>query len=367
MSDTQKQNNLYLVHEIETNLVDVLNNAFPNDSAKRRIKKRGNVINFACPLCGDSYSDSHKKRGNIILSGKYQNAYKCFNCGAYMPVDRFFSEVRRPLSPDSVSFVKIHKPREREQTSSVNIETLEILMGEQMDLSKYLPHRSLLTSKLYINPRFSFVEVQDSVVAYNYLKGRNQLDKDTSWLLYEENSKSIAMLNLSTDGYVLGLQLKPIDKTNKNARFTTYKSDKIWKFLFNSDVKIPDPLLELSGIYNILRVDLTRPIICCEGAMDSNLLPNSIATSSAHVSPPDIVPYYYMYDDDVTGRRKSEQRLRNGDSVFMWKKLKRELMLPKREKWDWNDVVNYCKSINRKYPDKFKEYFTTSIYDKIHV
>ena len=56
---------------------EILNKRFPDNPAKRRIKVYKDRISFAAPCCGDSASLQHRKRGNIILEGKFKNLYKC--------------------------------------------------------------------------------------------------------------------------------------------------------------------------------------------------------------------------------------------------------------------------------------------------
>jgi DNA-directed RNA polymerase subunit RPC12/RpoP len=39
------------------------------------------VIEMACPICGDSAKNLHRKRGNLFLNNMF---YVCFNCGERM-------------------------------------------------------------------------------------------------------------------------------------------------------------------------------------------------------------------------------------------------------------------------------------------
>jgi hypothetical protein len=74
---------------------------------------------------------------------------------------------------------------------------------------------------------------------------------------------------------------------------------------------------------------------------------------------------YFFLDWDKSGIKKSIELLEKGEYVFNWNMFGKKLGLPKREKWDWNDVMRY---FNRDVPVKFEEIqmcFTNSIYKKM--
>ena len=80
------------VAEIVPLIQDILKQVFPNNIQKQKVQVLRNRICFAAPCCGDSATHHHKKRGNIILDGKYSFMYKCFNCGTYMSVHDFLKK-----------------------------------------------------------------------------------------------------------------------------------------------------------------------------------------------------------------------------------------------------------------------------------
>ena len=79
-----------LIQELVEKLNIILKKEFPGNPQKQRIKIHRDRISFAAPCCGDSATNSSKKRGNIILEGTFKNMYKCHNCGACMSRDNFF-------------------------------------------------------------------------------------------------------------------------------------------------------------------------------------------------------------------------------------------------------------------------------------
>ena len=72
--------------------IKITKDRFPNDRIKQQVRKYKTRIVGSCPVCGDSMKSSHKHRGNIILTGKFTNYYKCFNCGIFKRIDYFLKD-----------------------------------------------------------------------------------------------------------------------------------------------------------------------------------------------------------------------------------------------------------------------------------
>ena len=53
------------------------------DPNKRMLKEMPGRISLACPYCGDSTTDTKKKRGNLYWESLQ---YHCFNCGTHNDV-----------------------------------------------------------------------------------------------------------------------------------------------------------------------------------------------------------------------------------------------------------------------------------------
>ena len=136
--------------------------------------------------------------------------------------------------------------------------------------------------------------------------------------------------------------------------------------LLKEQREIPSDLDTLSTFFNLLLVNYNRSILVVEGPLDSFLIDNCIATCGATKSIPIDFKFLYLYDDDKTGISKSIEKLKNGNYVFLWSKLKNDLMLPHKSKWDVNDVINYCKENNIKKPN-FLEYFSNDEFDLIDI
>ena len=66
----------FTLNDAEIILQNILDKTH-HDSERRRMKKMSNRTNVACPICGDSHDDAHKKRGNLYHKNLF---YKCYNC-----------------------------------------------------------------------------------------------------------------------------------------------------------------------------------------------------------------------------------------------------------------------------------------------
>src|SRR5574344_881685 len=91
--------------EITSTVQEILDERFPDNPNKRRIKRHKDSISFACPLCGDSAHDDTKKRGNIMLAGKYANKFKCHNCGTFMSVPAFVAKFGKDISLKGIDYI----------------------------------------------------------------------------------------------------------------------------------------------------------------------------------------------------------------------------------------------------------------------
>ena len=327
------------ISTIKPLIEEILRERFPNDKYRQTVKIHGNNrIGFACPFCGDSHLDSHKKRGNIILSnGTHQYMYKCFNCDAYMSIDKFLSTYRKTTSLDIIDYIKNNKATNsfiRKDTSTNFLFDISLIDEVAIDVD-------------YLKNKLGLINVNKDNDGGIYLMNRNQYD--FSRFLFDNVNKVLYILNLTPSGKVIGIQTRPIIKTF-NAKYKTYKLSNIYELLLREKKEIKEDIDTLSMFFNILLVDYNNPIVVLEGPLDSFLVKNAIATCGAGKSIPIDLNFYYLYDSDSTGYKKSVDKLESGNYVFLWEKFKKELGLPQRPKWDINDVVNYCKTNNKKVP-----------------
>ena len=334
-------------------LEDILREQFAGNKPKQSVRIHGdNRISFACPFCGDSGTDNYKKRGNIILSGKHRNMFKCFNCGMYMSVDKFFKIYKKNLSINSIEYIT----NNRMTIPSRNYDT------SMNALFNIAAMEDVAISRDKLKTVANLIEVVNTE-AEQYLKNRNQYSFDR--FLYDNVNKELYVLNLTPSGKIFGLQTRPLYKS-RNAKYKTYKLSGIYEMILNETIDVSSEMDTLSMLFNILIVDPSKPIIVTEGPMDAFLLKNSIAMCGAGKTIPLSLNFYYLYDDDATGRKKSIEKLNNKSFVFLWDKFKKDIEIPYRNKWDINDVVNYCKENHIKMPNVLN-YFSDDELDLLFI
>lgn len=346
------------VSEIKPILEQIVKEHFPGNNSKQNIKVYKDRIAIAAPCCGDSVTRNSLKRGNIILAGKFTGYYKCFNCGTFMRIDKFLSQYNKSCSLDIINYIVDNTNNDYtiKQDSSINalfdIDNIESYCVDIDYLVKYL--------------KLEYVDKEHKNNAYYFLIQRNQFNFEK--FLYDPILNRLIILNLTPNKKILGLQIRLLDKIIKSnePKYKTYTLTNIYKLLLNNEKEIPDELDSLSMLFNICLVDINKPIIVLEGPLDSFLINNSIATTGANKHLNINLLFYYLYDNDTTGLKNAINKLNVGNHVFLWSKLKNDLNLPKRKKWDWNDVVNYCKTNNIKVPNPIL-YFSNSVFDLLDI
>lgn len=339
-------------------LSNILQSSF-KDTQKQTIHLYKDRINFACPYCGDSVSKTTKKRGNLILTGKYANHFKCYNCGYFTTIHNFFKSFNNQLDLSVINYIQQHIT---DFSKSYKYDASYLFDVEK--INNYAIKRDVFKQA------FNLKEVRQTK-AYNYLINRLQYNYNN--FLYNEYTDELYVLNLTTDGNIIGCQKRHIFKKSDN-KYLTLKLDKIYDKLneLSSDKtqyiseEIPDDISSISTIFNICNLNYNAPITLFEGPMDSFLFKNSIASAGISKTLPIDINVRYFLDSDAAGVKKSVDLLNNGESVFLWKKFISDYNLPSKKKWDLNDVAIYCKNNNIKI-QTFEPYFSNDMFDMIDI
>jgi len=346
--DSSISNEDYIT-QISNHLKIILQQTFKNDYLKQEIVFHKDRISMACPICGDSMHSSRKKRGNIILVGDHANYYKCFNCGAFHKVDKFFERFKIDLDLNVINYIENNKGQFNNKLYTTSKYDISLLLDIN-NVNKYTIERQLLKDKL------NLIEVKNSSI-WNWLTKRLQFKEEK--FLYNQKENYLLILNLTNDGKILGAQKRLFYGDNK---YLTYGSSKLHEILKLE--KVPDEIDSLSQLFNIFQINFNLPVTAFEGPMDSFLFKNSIANCGVNKKIPFDLPLRFFLDDDKTGREKSIKLLNEGNQVFLWEKLKKELNLPIRKKWDLNDLMIYLKNNNMNVP-LFDNYFSNDPFDLI--
>ena len=272
-------------------------------------RKSSELVNFSCPICGDSESDRKKARG-YIYNKRGTSLYHCHNCGVTMGVPKFIRTV------DSVLYSEY---------------SLEKLKGnktpEQVDLESFVEKMK--------KPVF----MTDGVL--KGLKKISQLKPDHPAKVIVENRKI-------PPPYHSKMFLCPNFKAHTN-QFVPNKFEDISR----DETRILIPFIDkekrvhayqgrairdsgpryitivldeaVPKLYGLDTVDFTKKTYVFEGPIDSMFVPNSIATAGGDLvsalSGIDKSSLVVVYDNEPRNRdtvKKIDKAVLMGYSVCIW-------------------------------------------------
>lgn len=310
---------------IKSTIQGILNKTFTS-SEKRRINEYDERFNCACVYCGDSEKHTNMKRLNIYFD---KLLVICFNCGKKTSFDRFCKDFSIQMDPD----------RKMEMINHLNsVVTYRKIEDDILDnkFDKLIDIKEI--ERIFNNGEnvmTDFMPVERGSIIYNYLIKRKIFDfsniyEATFWNNEERSEPVIAILNRKGNK-ILGIQVRNI-KEGKRRFFKIYNFETLYKWVTGQDeiedIEI-DQLItynKLSAFFNILNVDFGERVTIFEGYIDSIFYPNSIGLIGTNTSSLDFLEnngldIQYMYDNDKAGHLKSDEKIKKGYPVFLWKKL----------------------------------------------
>lgn len=316
--------------------VDLVLSLYFKDSTNP--KKSQYTYNFRCNVCGDSKKSKKKKRGNIYLKDS-KLLYYCFNCNYSASVEYWL----KSYFPDSYNsylteFLQLNNFKLIDTSANIEIvnKTTEIEDKSHLKYFKsIIKHKSELADK-----------------AIEYCTNR-RINKEVWKKWY-----------VAIDGFYKNRLIIPF--YNKNNKIYYWQG----RTLYNQEPKYLNRLVD-KPIYNIDHINKELPVIVTEGVIDANFINNSISVLSKSWSI-DIdnqlkeLECYYWLDNDLAGKEKSIELLKDGRHVFLWSKFVKDYGILRSVK-DVNDAYIY---LNRNSNFKFEElykYFTNNQYDQFYL
>ena len=321
---------------IKNKIQEILNKKFANESyIKRKIDVYHDRLNFSCPYCNDSRTDVRKKRGNLYLDSL---RFHCFNCGHSAGINRFLSDFNEELSNEDK--IAVHELQQNAKKFEKRVSSTQSSMSMTL-LDKLAIPKDILFKQLGI------ISPYKDITASNYLKSRMINIKDWKYFAYNSLTKELYILNTSPSDRVIGFQIRQLDPKSHKQRYTSSRLTKIYSDVFNRDINgiverllLKEPLGQkyieeedgvenivanldrLSGIFNIMNVNLSQPLTIMEGPIDSLAITNSIALQSAakHLDGffDEVENVRYLFENDKTGKEMSLKKMKNHKKVFLW-------------------------------------------------
>ncbi len=302
---------------------NILNKEF-SSPGRRKIIDFTDRLNVCCPFCGDGKSE-YKKRGNLYFN---KLLYICFNCDKKTSFDRMCKEFNEVIDPDKKLEIIQH------------LDSVVTYADYEDDFvnAKFDNLIDLAQLEVVFNnnttPISDFKPIQANGGVYKYLVGRGispELHKNIYqakyWKNEDESEWIIVMLNRKGNK-VLGAQARNL-KEGRRRFFKIYNYEALYKWVHGDEIEfdINEMVVynKLSYYFNILNVNFEKTITVFEGYIDSLFYPNAIGLVGVNTDSKFLetnnLELQYFFDNDEAGYKKTEQKLKEGFTVFLWKKL----------------------------------------------
>lgn len=356
----------------------ILNKEFPHNYKKREIVEYNDRFNFACPYCGDSAKNNYAKRGNLYLDNLF---YVCFNCDKKTTFYKMCKDFEIVLDPSK----KMEMTDYINNNMSFNDYADDIVNAKTDALINIDDLINAINTKDNINIT-DFTPIKKGGIVYNYLINRGippNLHKNIFQAKYWTKSSYqwvICILNRKDDN-ILGMQIRNI-LYGKKRMFKIYNYEALMNIVYPEkikDIDETDLILynKLSYFFNILNIDINHKITIFEGYLDSLFYPNSIGVVGVNTDMKLIennnLDIQYLFDNDMAGFIKSEQKMKEGYPVFLWKKFFEDIIKKTNPKDPYKkmndmskikDLNNLAQIVNNPYKSlSLDNYYSRDIFD----
>lgn len=364
--------------EYINSIVEKIVNKEYKNKIEGSVIKHSDRIQIRCPYCKEGRTKT-KKRGNIYYN---KLLYVCFRCDKKTTFDRFCKDFNERIDPDKklemieyLDSIMTYSDYSGDFVDAklddlIDMSELErIFSNDLTPISDFIPIKKGGGIDKYLTNRSIVGHLQNNIYQAKYWKNENQYE----WV--------IVMLNRRGDK-VLGMQIRNL-KLGKNRMFKIYNYENLleWINIGNDDYDPDSSKLviynKLSYYFNILNINIMDRITVFEGYLDSLFYPNSIGLVGVNTDYKFLegndLDIQYFFDNDEAGYRKSEEKIRLGYPVFLWKKLFNDIVSRKKSNEPHKLLyrISKVKDINKLFEvfpgayDKLKiyDYFSQDGYD----
>lgn len=308
-------------NDIIDKITEMLNHTFV-DPIKREINVTSERINFACPYCFDSKKDPRKKRGNLYLDDLH---FKCFNCGKY-------TSFIQMLNDFDIGFKFTDDFSRKPMNNQKPIATLDHLVFQDF----FVLERSDLLYKI------GATEIIDHPKGLKYMKKRKiPEDRYDIFAAIGNNIIIMNLVNWKNHQYVINYNTRT---NNPNFRYiiTDFKKmNNEYQLGFDVEDKMFQIFERVASVFNIFNVDIQEMVTVFEGEFDAVSFPggNTIALSGISKNAGIKLPKKrFVFDNDEEGKKKTINLIKQGESVFLWRKFIQKFKLQEFKLKDMNDL-----------------------------
>ena len=287
---------------------------------QRFSKKKDDLYNFRCPLCGDSQKNKTKCRGYIFRK-KNDYFYMCHNCGASTTFYNFLKQV----DPNLLQEYQLERYKNGE-TGNNNYPKPEFQEIKQ-ETPKF--KKALELPSIDSLPEAHF--------AKNYVQQRRIPETFSSQLYYAEDFREFVA--------TLGIEKEGLHEDDKRLVIPFYDREKNLIAIQGralGESKLRYITLKLHDdnkkVFGLDRIDEDKLIYVVEGPIDSMFLENAVATADSNLeSITDVLDkskVALVFDNEPRNKEivaKMEKAIDNHFNVVIWP--------PMIEKKDINDMI----------------------------
>lgn len=287
---------------------------------QRFSKKKDDLYNFRCPLCGDSQKNKTKCRGYVFRK-KNDYFYMCHNCSASTTFYNFLKQV----DPNLLQEYQLERYKNGE-TGNNNYPKSEFQEIKQ-EAPKF--KKALELPSIDSLPEAHF--------AKNYVQQRRIPETFSSQLYYAEDFREFVT--------TLGIEKEGLHKDDKRLVIPFYDREKNLVAIQGRSLgesKLRYITLKLHDdnkkVFGLDRIDEDKLIYVVEGPIDSLFLENAVATADSNLeSITDVLDkskVALVFDNEPRNKEivaKMEKAIDNHFNVVIWPEM--------IEKKDINDMI----------------------------
>lgn len=362
----------YIVHNIQK----ILDKTHSNEHKRKINTSKSDRITFACPICGDSHKDMHKKRGHLFFNNLY---YRCYNEGCRSNFTKLCKDYNVHIDNNKkmeiINYIDLAFHKYAKRNDDWLIDNLDKFIKLD-DLIKWFNDGE--------GPLHSFGPIKKGSKQYNYLLSRgfnHDLIENNFYSGIKNNGKwdepYIVFLNKLNDS-VIGMQERNISSKYKRFKIWTFKE--LYESIYKTDLDTIEAISynKLSYLFNFFNINYDSDITIFEGYLDSLFMPNSIGAVGINtdfsILTNDELNIRFFFDNDNIGRKKSISWLKKGYPVFLWDKLINDLAKkyndPYKYKIWFHNNIKDLNDLMQKEKIHYKElykYFSSNQFDIIYI
>ncbi|MCM1217719.1 MAG: hypothetical protein NC548_24770 [Lachnospiraceae bacterium] len=226
-------------------------------------------------------------------------------------------------------------------------------------------------------PKSVFFKANDLVTPYkndfvkSYLTYRKIDIQKWKYFAFKISTKELYILNINQNDRIIGYQIRQLNEKSRKPRYLTRSLSKIYREMFGKDLdNIVSKLLgkiekgekfieeedgienivahidKLSGLFNIMNIDLYHQLTIVEGPIDSLMIDNCIALQGATKMNnyfDNVDNVRYLFDNDDVGRKHSISKIKEHKQVFLWDMYLNEIGCSDVKIKDINDLSRFDK------------------------